>query len=164
MSTPAKVAEHKLADAEAVALELVNFLKPLASRIEVLGSIRRKSPIVHDIDILIEPAALVDLKGIINRLLSPVLKNGDKIKAGFYKGIQIDLYVADGSTWETLRLIRTGSAAHNVKLTSTAIAKGWKLHASGLGLTDSTGKVIARSEEEIFAALGMPYVEPEARA
>jgi DNA polymerase/3'-5' exonuclease PolX len=50
-----------------------------------------------------------------------------------------------------------------VKLCNLAISKGLRLQYS-VGLTDKYGNVVAgRTEEEVFAALGMPYVVPQDR-
>lgn len=59
-----------------------------------------------------------------------------------------------------VRLIRTGSAEHNIKLSRIALAKGMKLSFKGL---TKEGKVIASTEREIFDLLDLPYVEPEER-
>lgn len=81
-------------------------------------------------------------------------------KRVIYKREQINLYVADQQTYEPLILIRTGSAEHNIKLSSIALRKGMKLTHHGL-IRD--GKVIASTEKGIFEALGMDFVEPEQR-
>ncbi len=92
----------------------------------------------------------------------------------FADGFQVDIYRARPETWGVILLVRTGSKEHNVKLCSLAKSKGLKLSAA-LGVLkfpsalrdsvgDDFGKVIAsRSEEEIFAALGLAFVEPKNR-
>ena len=153
----------KLEDAQAIAEEVVAVLKPLANRIEIVGSIRRKRPTVNDIDILLEPSlnsfglgeAIAGLLGLTSK--------GDKIQRGIYKEIQVDIYFADANTWDTLKLIRTGSAGHNIRLTSLAKRRGWHLYADGRGLMNDKGKIVATSEEDIFNALSINYLLPESR-
>lgn len=152
----------KLEDALMVANEVLATLKPFANRIEIVGSIRRKRRIVNDIDILIEPLNTFGLGEAIAGLLG-LTSRGDKIQRGTYKGIQIDVYFADTNTWDTLKLIRTGSAGHNIRLTSLAKRRGWHLYADGRGLMNDKGKIVARSEEEIFNALSITYLLPESR-
>ncbi len=130
----------------------------------VLGSIRRKKPEVHDIDIIVQVAPAIDLSCVVLHAFDKVEANGNKIKRGTFRGASVDLYIADDETFDTLVLIRTGSVVHNIKLTALAKSKGLKLHASGKGLTDEKGQVIARTEREIFAALDLPYFEPEERS
>lgn len=77
----------------------------------------------------------------------------------------LDLYYATPDTWGTTLLVRTGSAAHNIKL----VEAGKHLLPARLlkvsrGVVDTAGRVVAsRTEEEIFAALGVPFVAPEDR-
>jgi len=89
---------------------------------------------------------------------------GGKIRSYIFKGAQIDFNFATTQTWGTLLLVRTGSKEHNIRLASLAKGRGWKLHASGEGLTDAQDRRVAGdTEESIFATLGLPYVAPEKR-
>ena len=54
----------------------------------------------------------------------------------------------------------TGSAAHVEQLKALATSKGFSLDTTGL---HRGRKVTGRSEEEIYAALGLPFIEPELR-
>lgn len=156
----------KLEDARAIARQVVKDFEPACDRIEIAGSIRRERPEVNDIDIVLQPMMFFSeaIDATFKAICKQVLKNGPKIKMGILpEGIQLDVYVADADTFDTLLLIRTGSKEHNVFLTSLALQKGGKLHASGAGLADNTGKIIARTEKEIFEKLGLEYVEPKLR-
>jgi DNA polymerase (family 10) len=74
---------------------------------------------------------------------------------------QVDIYIADETTWATLLLIRTGSTENNIRLCSRAKDMGWHLAASGDGLFNEMGKRIAGDTEiSIYNALGLPYQEP----
>lgn len=127
---------------------------------QVCGSIRRKKPEVHDIDWVIIKNAEKNygfgdetLDATIERIHDkdkdkPVL--GSKIKRFFYKGEQVELYIADEKTFECIILIRTGSAEHNVRLTKLARAKGLKLYASGAGLCKIKGGIYNNEPEEIM--------------
>jgi DNA polymerase/3'-5' exonuclease PolX len=151
-----------LARAEEIASDLVRKIRPFCRQIEVCGSIRRRKSEVNDIDIVVIPS---DLYGLISWLSynTTVLKSGAKIIEGKYRRFQYDIYIASEETFETIKLIRTGSASFNVKLASIALAKGWKLKADGTGLIDSEGNVIARSEIEILQKLLGKWVPPEER-
>jgi DNA polymerase/3'-5' exonuclease PolX len=130
------------------------------------GSIRRLKETVKDIDIVAIPKddseyqfGEIGLPEKIN-LLDPMGKtagqgvarfsNGSAIKRFEYKGISIDLYLADESTFETLVLIRTGSTEHNIRLTQIARSKGLKLFASGKGLCKIKGGIYNNEPEEII--------------
>jgi len=56
-----------------------------------------------------------------------------------------------------------GSKAHNIKLRELAIKKGYKLNEYGLFKMDTDEKVAGRTEEEIYNALGLPWIPPTMR-
>jgi DNA polymerase (family 10) len=166
----------ELQKVETIALGVVLNLKPCCDRIEIAGSIRRRKPFVHDIDIVCIPD---------NRLgrFIQALKDMGKIEMGGEKlirvklpSIDLDIYIASPSTWATLLLIRTGSKEHNIKLCSRAKSMGMKLHADGSGLfrlQENFGifgpmapreeRIAGDTEDSIFKALNLPYLAPEKR-
>lgn len=102
---------------------------------------------------------------------------GDELQRYLFADeFQVDLYRARPETWGVILLVRTGSREHNVKLCTLARSKGLMLSAKqgvikpappkaceGLCL-EVQGEVLAsRSEESIFAALGLAFVKPEFR-
>ena len=155
----------ELKEAKTIADEVVEYLTPDSKKIEVVGSIRRKRPFVNDIDILLIPRDPWRLKQGIRQFAGQnVLTNGAKLARFLHRSVQIDLYYATEKTWGTLLLIRTGSKESNIRLTSAAKRRGWKLKAGGEGLFDNAGHRIAGdSERSIFEALNLPYLEPEER-
>lgn len=153
----------KLKEAEQRSAEIVERLKPYCKQILVCGSIRRKKPECKDVDIVLIPSDYFNLHSAILRL-GVCTADGPKMTRIFHDGIQVDIYYATAETWGTLVLIRTGSAEHNIRLTTLAKKKGWQLKAGGEGLVDlKTGRKIAGDEEGIFAALGLKYLPPELR-
>src|SRR3990167_2909214 len=161
----------KRADAVLIAEDLVSELAPLCERIEVAGSIRRERENVNDIDIVLipKPAQLTNIKQRLWTLAmggrSTVTGQDKYLKTLSYKGIQVDVYIADAETWATLLLIRTGSREHNILLCQKARAMGLKLNADGHGLTwiSKPVNVPVHTEEQIFKELGLPYKEPRER-
>lgn len=162
----------KLLEATQIAVELVNKLRPLCDRVEVAGSIRRGRANVRDIDIVAIPneekitaAGYFGRQHLVGALAQPGnIKNGIAIASFNFKGINVDIYWADHSTWGTLLLIRTGSKQHNIKLCTLAKSRGWQLHAGGQGLFDSYNRRLAgQTEEGIFTALGLPFIPPGGR-
>lgn len=160
----------ELERAQKIADEVVKRLAPYCSRIEVAGSIRRKKPLVKDIDLVLIPSDPwnldYEIRGLqmtsFSRPAAPA--HGEKLKRISYNGIQVDIYHASEETWATLLLIRTGSAENNIRLATLAKKKDWHLAASGNGLFDETGRRIAGdTEQSIYQALELPYQEPEER-
>ena len=153
------------------------------SKWTVCGSIRRQCETVKDIDIVairrpeseykfgelgleawitgLDPLGSSEAKEKgISRYL-----NGSLIKRFQYKEISVDLYLADQSTFETLKLIRTGSAEHNIRLTTLAMSKNLKLKANGTGLVERNdeSKIIENTEDGILMALLGRIPKPEQR-
>lgn len=78
--------------------------------------------------------------------------------------IPIELYVCepDGSNFEALWQMRTGSAEYNIRLAKRALELGLKYRA-GYGVFDGERRVDDGTERGIWAALGWEYVPPERR-
>jgi DNA polymerase/3'-5' exonuclease PolX len=95
-----------------------------------------------------------------------------KIQHTIVGRMQIDLWSVPADSFGAATLFATGSAALNIAMRATAKRRGRFLSQYGLfGLAvDKKGKPVAgerlapRSEEEIFAALGLTYLPPEERS
>ncbi len=152
--------------AESFASELVSFLKKARglNQIEVAGSFRRKKETVGDLDILVtasNPEEIIehfvsfpDIKTIISKgqTRSTVILSSD---------IQVDLRAVEEESYGSALHYFTGSKAHNIAIRTIAQKAGLKINEYGV----FRGKkwVAGRSEDEIFAAVGLPFIEPELR-
>lgn len=154
----------QLNEATQKGVQILTKISPFITRGRLAGSIRRKKPIVRDIDIVIElkPQNLDKLKDSISKLGELKLKGDKLIRVIAKDNIQVDVYIGVKENYEPLLLIRTGSKEHNIKLTTRALSMNMQLTANGL-IDKKTGKIIATSERDIFKALKMNYVEPEKR-
>ena len=160
----------ELEKAKVIADDILTQLRPYCDKIAVVGSIRRKKSWERDIDIVCIP----DNQGqfvYALQTLGRIKVGGQKLIRCELQGISLDVYIATPETWSTLLLIRTGSAAHNIKLCTLAKRNGMKLHADGSGLfkIEAQGcegievRIAGDTETSIFEALGLPYVAPERR-
>ena len=143
--------------------EIVEVISDLCIDIEVLGSIRRKRPQVHDVDMALIPKPFMWSGAILTRLKKHFEAKGVDFylhKSG--KGLaqiwldhdfSVDIWVATVINWGLIRLIKTGSVQHNIKLSSIAKRQGKKITE----LPDMT------TERAIFEELGLEYVPPEDR-
>jgi len=86
--------------------------------------------------------------------------------------IQADLRVIDESCWGAALMYFTGSKEHNVKMRERALKMGLTLNEYGLFPEDGNEippqkrglkPVAARTEEDVYATLGMAWVPPEMR-
>lgn len=76
--------------------------------------------------------------------------------------VQLDIFCARADTWATLLLCRTGSREHNIFFANYAKERGghWNPYK---GLTLNGDLVPAKTEEDLYAALGVPYLDPPDR-
>lgn len=116
---------------------------PDLKQIAPAGDFRRGCELVSDLSLV---AATARLDGPPERLTpSP----------------QLSVWLTDRERFGATLLMATGSEAHLGELRAIAAAKGMVLSADGLL---RAGKLVAsRSEEEVYAALGLPFIDPELR-
>ncbi|WP_286726604.1 DNA polymerase/3'-5' exonuclease PolX [Pelotomaculum sp. PtaB.Bin117] len=152
-----------LATARDLAAELTEYLKiiPGVIKVEVGGSIRRWRETVGDIDLVV---AAEEANEVFEAMAShPRIKEvSEKAanRAGFYSwwGIYVELEVVPEEMFFPALHKSTGSKAHLSRLQE-------KFGVKGVDFTrlvmERTG--IMHGEEDIYAALGMPYIPPEIR-
>ncbi|KKT40671.1 MAG: polymerase X family protein [Candidatus Giovannonibacteria bacterium GW2011_GWA2_44_13b] len=152
--------------------EIKNMEKMIRSFAEIetaiiAGSARRKKETIGDIDILAIPKASAKPETIMDKFIAlPFVehvfsKGKTKTMVKLKNGLDADLRVVPKESYGAALNYFTGSKDHNVKLRELAMKKGLKLNEYGLW----RGKkmVAGRTEEEIYKALGMNYIEPEMR-
>jgi DNA polymerase (family 10) len=130
------------------------------------GSLRRFSETVGDIDVVVAAAQAQPVMEalVAMSVVDHVLGRGDtKTSIVTRRGTQIDLRVVEHGQLGAARLYFTGSKGHNIKLRQRALARGWTLNEYALSVIDG-GQIIAReTEEQIYAALGLPWIAPVLR-
>jgi DNA polymerase (family 10) len=130
------------------------------------GSVRRFSETIGDVDIVVaatEPEKVMEAL-VAMRSVERVLVRGDrKTSVVTHRGTQIDLRVVEAHQLGAARLYFTGSKGHNIKLRQRALARGWTLNEYALSEIEG-GKVVAsETEEQIYEALGLPWISPVLR-
>ncbi|MFA5174325.1 MAG: hypothetical protein WC438_04050 [Candidatus Pacearchaeota archaeon] len=143
-----------------LANRLVKQLKPFVRRIEIVGSIRRKSKNPRDIDLVVIPKNKDKIKEFLSKK-GKFLYGGEQ-KAGFrIEGVNIQLYYTILEEWGATLLAFSSKRGSGIGLRIVARTKGFKLNQHGLF---KKGKRIAgKTEEEIYRALGRSWKKPENR-
>jgi DNA polymerase (family 10) len=134
--------------------------------IALAGSIRRGRETVGDIDLLVtseHPRAVMDAFVALPEV-GEVLEKGDtKGSIRHREGIQVDLRVVEPECFGAALLYFTGSKQHNIRVREMAVRKGLKLSEYGLFRAASGRRVAGATEEEVYAAIGLPWIPPELR-
>ena len=133
--------------------------------ISTVGSVRRKRKTVNDIDFVIiaSDKGWLQLRNyFLGELKAKKVCAGEKILRFILDGFELDFYRATMDNFGIHKLIRTGSAEHNIYLAKRALRKGMRIKYS-LGVIKGTKVIAGRSESSIFTALGLPFIEPELR-
>ncbi|MCX5214122.1 DNA polymerase/3'-5' exonuclease PolX [Kitasatospora sp. NBC_00240] len=155
--------------ATALAEEIVAALSavPGCVRCAHAGSLRRMRETVGDIDVLATAEDSAPLMAAFTALpyVAEVIVGGPtKTSVRTAEGVQVDLRVVPPEDWGAALVYFTGSKAHNIRLRRMAVEAGLKLSEYGLfraGPDDD--KLASASEEEVYAALGLPWIAPPLR-
>jgi DNA polymerase (family 10) len=137
-------------------------------QLEFAGSYRRGKETVGDLDILvdsIESAAVMDHFGSFDEITSVIVRGETKMSVRLEDEFQVDLRVVPADSFGAALQYFTGSKDHNVVVRGKAKQMG--LRVNEWGVYDTTGKeekwVAGKSEIDVYAALDLPYFEPEIR-
>ena len=132
------------------------------------GSLRRMAETIGDVDLLVA-ASEKDAPGIMEAFANlpqaeRVIARGDT-KTSFIStyGPQVDLRVVPLEVWGAAMIYFTGSKAHNIRIREMAVRKGLKLSEYGLFEAKTGTIIVAETEEQVYARLGLPYFEPTLR-
>jgi len=135
--------------------------------IEPAGSIRRWKETTGDIDILVastQPQTVI--AAFTNLALAKQVLGAGDTRASIITvaDVQIDLRVVPPESIGAALQYFTGSKEHNVKLRALAVRKGLKVNEYGVfAVEDDMRSLGGRTEEEVYAALGLPCIPPELR-
>ena len=156
--------------AQEIADKLVEYMKSLKDviRVEPLGSLRRQTDTIGDIDLAVasdNPKAVLDhfvsypyIERIIEKgeVSSSILTSGGK---------QIDLLIQPLESFGSLLQHFTGSKNHNVHLREIALKKGLSLSEYGIKHLREQGQPLKtyETEEKFYHAVGLAWITPELR-
>ncbi len=157
---------YKRAVAAEVAEPLAAFLHtiPGVSEVCVAGSYRRRRDTVGDLDILVTGHAdspVMDRFVAYEDVVRVLAHGKTRASVVLRNGLQVDLrLVADASYGSALHYF-TGSKAHNIAVRRLGLARGLKINE--YGIFRGARRIGGRTEEEVYRAVGLPYIEPELR-
>ncbi len=142
------------------------------SRFEAAGSFRRMRETVGDVDLLVTTAdpkavtrAFTTFAAVKQVYTEGEIKSSVLVEYGGYDGgkhlLQLDLELLNAGSWGAGLQYFTGSKDHNVHLRGMAVDQGLKLNEYGVFRGEE--KIAGDREEDVYRALGLPWIPPELR-
>ena len=132
--------------------------------VEPVGSLRRMKDTIGDIDLLAAYAQPKRATDVFVKLpqVAEVLSHGPtRASVRLHNGLQVDLRALEPDHYGSLLQYFTGSKDHNVALRALAQKQGLSL--SEYGFKRGEEEILCRTEEEVYSALGLPWIPPELR-
>lgn len=160
-----------LAEAEHIAAGVMQQLEPHCELISVRGSILRERPTIGDVEIVCVPKAY-EATPLFASGIATVVNQWEKVRGELPcrytqrilpNGMKLDLFMVHPDGYGLQCAIRTGSAdwSHQV------LARAWVragYHSEGGLLRRADGTVVpVCTEPELFALIGLPWVDPRDR-
>ncbi len=175
-------------DADLLVQQLLEHMRacPTVIRVEGAGSWRRGKQTVGDLDLLVESrgAEMSDVASVMDHFAAfagvktTLLRGDTKMSVRITGDVQVDLRVVQKASFGAALQYFTGSKEHNVLLRSRARERGLSINeygvtplaeAEGVALSgrgskgDPAGAAHGASEEDVYAAVGLPWIPPELR-
>ncbi len=171
----------KLVEADLLVTPLLEYLQesPEIERLEVAGSYRRRVETVGDIDLLAiarNAETVMDRFTSYSKVTQVQLSGSTRGRVSLQSGLEVDLRILTEPSYGAGLVYFTGSKEHNIKLRKRALERRLRLSEYGVfreegedqqvsGERDPwAGELIAgRSEEDVYAAVELPWIAPELR-
>ncbi|HEX6550454.1 MAG TPA: DNA polymerase/3'-5' exonuclease PolX [Gammaproteobacteria bacterium] len=156
----------RLDAAEQIAKGLVNYLQRISGvkSVEVAGSFRRRRDTVGDLDILVTCRANTPVmqRFVKYDAVAEIISQGTtRSSVRLRSGVQVDLRVVPAVSRGAALYYFTGSKAHNIAVRKIAVQAGLKINEYGVFRGDQ--RIAGRTEQDVFAAVNLPWIEPELR-
>jgi DNA polymerase (family X) len=139
---------------------------PGCQRCAYAGSLRRWRETVGDVDILAaadDSAPLMAAFTALPEVAAVIASGPTKTSIRTSAGLQVDLRVVQLDAWGAALQYFTGSQAHNVAVRQIAIRQKLKLSEYGLFDNETGDLIVSRTEEEVYARLGLAWIPPAMR-
>jgi len=133
-------------------------------KVAVAGSVRRRKETIGDVDFLVvsdNPQKVMDFFTSLPQIVKVWGKGTTKSSIRLKQGFDVDLRVVPEDSFGSALQYFTGSKEHNIATRKLALEKGLKLNE--YGVFKGKKKIAGRTEEEVYKAIGLPWIPPELR-
>ena len=156
-----------LSEADALIAPLLKALEGVSGveRVEVAGSYRRRKETVGDMDLLVlcrgdqAPETVMDrFTGYpgVQRVVSAGSTRGRVL---LRSGLPVDIRILPEESYGAALHYFTGSKEHNVAIRTLGVQRGLRINEYGI-FRKTEERVGGSSEEEVFQAVGLPWIPP----
>lgn len=131
------------------------------------GSLRRMRETIGDLDFLVTPRTPADAPAIMKAFtehdeVAEVVARGEtKCSVRLESGMEADLRVVPPESFGAALCYFTGSKTFNIQLRERGVKKG--LSINEYGVLKGKKRTAGATEEEVFKAVGLPFIPPEQR-
>jgi DNA polymerase (family 10) len=146
-------------------LEALRGLKDV-KEIALAGSLRRMKETIGDVDIVVTSAkadTVMDTFTTLPRVKQVLAKGPTRSSVILDSGVQADVRVVEPESFGAALQYFTGSKDHNVKVRERAVRKGLKINEYGVFRVKDERRVAGKTEEDVYEAVGLPWIPPEVR-
>ena len=139
---------------------------PGIQQMQWAGSYRRGRDTIGDLDLLVvaeDRAAAMDHLEAYPSVSQTIGRGDTKISIRVGKAFQVDMRCVEKHQFGAALQYFTGSQAHNIRTRRIAKEKGLKINEYGVFRTDDDTQVAGETEEDVYASIGLPWIDPELR-
>jgi len=147
---------------------------PFLKQIEICGSFRRRKETIGDLDVLIaskNPKKMIDFFINLPEIQKINAKGTTKVNvllkygAQHQGGLEADLRVVKPESFGAALHYFTGSKSHNIQIRKMGVERGLRINEYGVFKVSPQKliKIGGEKEEDIFKAVGLPFIPPEIR-
>ncbi len=146
---------------------LLTYLRglPEVKAADLAGSLRRMRATIGDLDLVAassQPAVVMEAFKKYPQVQQVIGGGEAKSSVELYRGIRVQLWVQPPERFGTVLQYATGSKDHNVRLRELSLERGLSLSEQRFARADGS-ELLCATEEEVYAAVGLPYIPPELR-
>jgi len=137
---------------------------PGVTKVTVAGSFRRGRETVGDLDLLVaarKPAGVMQAFTGYDEVREVLAAGDTRSSVRLACGLQVDLRIVPQESWGAALHYFTGSKAHNIHVRRMGQRRGLKINE--YGVFKGTKRVAGRTEESVFASVGLPWIPAELR-
>jgi DNA polymerase (family 10) len=149
-------------------MEIVEALRscPGVERVELAGSTRRRRETIGDLDLLVAAAAaqpVMDRFVALPRVEEVLLRGETKCSVRLASALQVDLRVIAPESFGAALHYFTGSQMHNIAIRDRGKRVGLRINEYGVYREPEGERLGGATEQEVFAAVALPWIPPELR-